>query len=71
MGSSKRAESRADSTKLKNLGKMAKILGYIIALFLLGVAIYWFTIPGGWLIGIGFLIAAVWVGIEAWRAIKT
>jgi len=57
--------------KLKTIGKIAKIVGYTTSLAFVGVAIYWFLLPGGWIVGVGFLIPAIIIAIETHRVIKT
>jgi len=56
--------------KIKTLGKIAKIAGYTGAVILTGIAIFWLTIPGGWIVSIGFFIAATLIAIETKRSIK-
>jgi len=69
------AQSRTMDPKkeklVKTLAKYAKIAGYVTAALLAGIAIYWLMIPGGWIVSIGFAIAAAWVAIESKRAIKS
>jgi len=56
--------------KFRALGKIAKIVGYITAVIIAGVAVYWLIIPGGWIVSLGFFIAAIWIAIETKRSIK-
>jgi len=69
-GSAKRISPETEK-KLRAFGKIAKIVGYTGAMIFAGVAIYWLIIPGGWIVSLGFFIAAIWIAIETRRSIKS
>jgi hypothetical protein len=56
---------------MKTLAKAAKIAGYVGSALFIGAAIYWFTIPGGWVIGMWFLVAGLVIGVETRRVIRS
>lgn len=56
--------------KLKKIAKYVRIAGYMGSLVFFGASLYWFSLPGGWIIGIGFLISAVFIAVETYRVFK-
>lgn len=61
---------RVNEEKLRSIAKMIKILGYAGSLIFLVAGIYWFTLPGGWLIGVCLLGLSLFIAIEVQRVIK-
>lgn len=57
--------------RLARLAKLARVAGYVCSLTLLAAAVYWFTIPGGWPVGVTLLAVSLFVAFETRRALKT
>lgn len=68
--SSQRTVSTAPSEKMKMLTKIIKVLSYATSILLVGMGVFWMTIPNGWIVGVGLLVAALIIAVEVNRVIK-